>query len=276
MDALCVTGSMTIEQWIGLAATLDVDGLEFYGGFIGLGDHRRWAALRQMAASEGLVIPMLCCSPDFCHRDSVFRSREVARQKRWIDMTAALGGRYCRVLSGQRRPGIAREEGLALVADAIEECLVHARTCGITLTLENHYKDNYWTYPEFAQDLSSFKALIDRIDHPNFAINFDPSNALLIGDDPLEWLRSVASRVVTMHASDRYRTADASGGTAPSASSLRHGVIGEGLNDYEGIFALLRGKSRCRWVSIEDGLNGMDELRRSAAFLRRQLKVAWP
>ena len=41
MDQLCVDGSMTIRQWIELAATLDVDGLEFYTGFLELADPRR-------------------------------------------------------------------------------------------------------------------------------------------------------------------------------------------------------------------------------------------
>ena len=35
MDELCVTGTMTIRQWIELAATLDIDGLEFYHGLSG-------------------------------------------------------------------------------------------------------------------------------------------------------------------------------------------------------------------------------------------------
>ncbi len=52
----------------------------------------------------GKVIPMMCCSPDFTHPDAAFRAKEIAKQKRWIDMTHTLGGSYCRVLSGQRRP----------------------------------------------------------------------------------------------------------------------------------------------------------------------------
>ncbi len=282
MDALCVTGSMTLEQWIRLAATLDVDGVELYGGFLDLQDKARWPAYREMATQEGLAIPMLCCSPDFCHADVAFRQRQVIRQKYWIDMTAALGGHYCRVLSGQRRPGIGMEEGLALVADAIYECLEYAEKRGITLTLENHYKDNYWTYPEFAQSLDAFLALIDRIDHPSFGVNFDPSNALLIGEDPLVWLRRTAHHVVTMHASDRHlasgtlKQLQARAPEVGYASELSHGVIGQGLNDYDAIFALLRRESYCTWISIEDGLNGMAELRQSVEFVRSKMRVFWP
>ncbi len=38
MDPLVVDGTMTIRQWIDLAATLDIDGLEFYSGFLELKD----------------------------------------------------------------------------------------------------------------------------------------------------------------------------------------------------------------------------------------------
>ena len=69
MDALCLDGSMTIRQWIELAATLNVDGLEFYAGFLELAKASAWKESRQMAAEHHLPIPMLCCSPDFTHPD---------------------------------------------------------------------------------------------------------------------------------------------------------------------------------------------------------------
>jgi sugar phosphate isomerase/epimerase len=49
-----------------------------------------------------------------------------------------------------------------------------------------------------------FCGLVAAIRHPAFGVNYDQSNANLAGDDPLELLRRVSSRVVTMHASDRY------------------------------------------------------------------------
>ena len=34
MDELCIHKTMTVPQWIELASTLGVDGLEFYAGFM--------------------------------------------------------------------------------------------------------------------------------------------------------------------------------------------------------------------------------------------------
>ncbi len=50
----------------------------------------------------------------------------------------------------------------------------------------------------------SFVTLVDRVTADNFGVNYDPSNTYLAGEDPLELLRRVSSRVVTMHASDRF------------------------------------------------------------------------
>jgi sugar phosphate isomerase/epimerase len=110
MDALCVDGTMTVAQWIELAATLDVDGLEFYTGFLELRDRAAWEQSRALAEKHGLTIPMLCASPDFTHPDPAWRAEQIELQKGWIDMCAGLGGRFCRVLSGQRRIEVSREQ----------------------------------------------------------------------------------------------------------------------------------------------------------------------
>jgi sugar phosphate isomerase/epimerase len=282
MDPLCVDSSMSIREWIELAATLEVEGLEFYAGFLGLERPGACAEARRIAADHSLLIPMFCCSPDFTHPDPDFRRRQVELERRWIDMTVALGGRYCRVLSGQRRPEVSREEGLRYAAESIEACLPHAAAAGVTLVIENHYKDNYWQFPEFAQKMDLFCALVDRVRSPHFGVNYDPSNTFLAGEDPLELLRRVRGRVVTMHASDRYlaegtledlrREEDGAG----YARRLRHGTIGEGLNDYDAIFAELAAAGFDGWISIEDGVEGIGQLHRSVAFLKEKIRAHWP
>ncbi|HEY5747878.1 MAG TPA: sugar phosphate isomerase/epimerase family protein, partial [Chryseolinea sp.] len=204
MQALCKDGTMKVSEWIQLASALDIDGLEWYAGFLEMEKESNWPLFRRQVEDLGKVIPMMCCSPDFTHPDATFRSKEISKQKRWIDMTHTLGGSFCRVLSGQRRPELSIDEGVKLAADCIEECLPYAEQGNITLIIENHYKDDFWEYPEFAQKMDVFCKLVDRIHHPNFGVNYDPSNTFLAGEDPLELLYRVSDRVVTMHASDRY------------------------------------------------------------------------
>ncbi len=283
MHALCKDGTMTVSQWIELAVNLDIDGLEWYAGFLEMENESNWPHFRTQVEDYGKVIPMMSCSPDFTHPNKSFRDKEIVKQKRWIDMTHTLGGTYCRVLSGQRRPVLSLDEGVKLAAECIEACLPYAQERGITLILENHYKDDFWEYPEFAQKMDVFCKLVDRVQHPNFGVNYDPSNTYLAGEDPLELLYRVSNRVVTMHASDRYLKEgtiedlrNEEGGAAGYAKRLSHGEIGKGLNDYDAIFKELKRVGFNGWISIEDGVDGMEQLVRSVTFLRKKMVQYWP
>jgi sugar phosphate isomerase/epimerase len=195
-----------------------------------------------------------------------------------IEITAFFGGRFCRVLSGQRRPGLSREAGVEQVVRVIKSLLPVAEKNGVVLTMENHYKDNYWQYPEFAQKMDVFVEIVNRIESPWFGVNYDPSNTILAGEDPLELLEKVKHRVVSMHASDRFlksgtiedlRKEEDSVGYA---SRLSHGVVGRGLNDYDRIFSTLKSVGFNSWISIEDGMNGMEDLRESVRFLKEKIQ----
>ena len=276
MDQLCVHRTMTLVEWIELAAALGVDGLEFYSGFLE-DDEAFLQKVRAALERHNLAMPMLCCSPDFTQLDPVLLQKEIDLEKRMIEITAFFGGRFCRVLSGQRRPGLTRENGVAQVVRVIKGLLPFAEEHGVILTMENHYKDNYWRYPEFAQKIDVFVDIVEQIDSPWFGVNYDPSNTILAGEDPIELLELVKHRVVTMHASDRYlkigtiedlRKEENSVGYA---SRLSHGVIGKGMNDYDKILSTLHSVGFSSWISIEDGVDGMEELRESVCFLKTQI-----
>jgi sugar phosphate isomerase/epimerase len=262
---------------------LDIDGLEFYWGFTPHERPDEIKRLRALVASHDLSIPMMCYSPDFIKPDPAERRGEIGRARVAIATTAALGGSYCRVLSGQRLATVSIDEGVKLAAASIQELIPFAREHNVTLILENHYKDGFWQFPEFAQKMDVFLALLAAIPpSPNFGVNYDPSNAVIAGDDPIALLEAVKTRVVTMHASDRYFE----GGTAADlrkleahpqtgyAKILKHGVIGHGLNDYDKIFSILKSVGFNGWISIEDGEDvnvGIEHLRESAVFLRKKM-----
>ncbi|MFN7894442.1 MAG: sugar phosphate isomerase/epimerase family protein [Pirellula sp.] len=283
MHALCKDGSMKLAEWFQLASGLGVDGIEFYAGFLEMQDRANWHNVRQQVDQLGLRVPMMCCSPDFTHPDRHFREEQIAKQRYWIDMTSVMGGQFCRVLSGQRRPELSIEHGVKLAAECILECLPYAEERGITLIIENHYKDDFWEYPEFAQKMDVFCSLVNAVQHPHFGVNYDPSNAYIAGDDPIELLKRVSHRVVTMHASDRYLIEGTledlrreESGSAGYVKRLRHGEIGKGLNDYDAIFTELKRVGFDGWISIEDGVEGIEQLARSADFLRKKIAQYWP
>jgi len=272
-----VDGRMPFEQWIRDAPSLGGEGVEHYDGFFRSLEPTDVDPIARLMEQTGQITSMICFSPDFTHPDADERRRQVERQKAAIDLTARLGATHCRTLSGQRYPDLSRNEGIARTVDGISRSLEYAEKRGVTLCMENHYKDGTWHYPEFAQPEDIFLEIIERIDSPYFGVQYDPSNATVGGFDPVRFLEKVRHRVVTMHASDRYlapgatlddlRTQDGSTGYA---SALRHGETGKGLNDYDAIFRLLAGAGFDGWISVEAGLEGLDEIRRSVEFLRRK------
>ncbi len=286
LDKISHERAMSVFDWIEMAKSLDADGLEMYEGFFTSLEPVYLDSIRKALVDAGFEMPMLCCSPDFTHPDPAKRSSAIEYQKRMIEVAARLGGKgtVCRVLSGQRWPEVSREDGLRFASSAIIECIEHAKSLEVTLGIENHYKDGHWLYAEFAQKKDVFLDLLSRIPRsPSFGVQFDPSNAVVAGDDPVELLQLVADRVVSMHASDRYLVPGATlddlrkaEGTLGYSEILKHGVTGKGLNDFDAIFSILRRHNYSGWISIEDGMNGLEEMQESLLFLRKKVAEYWP
>ncbi len=280
LDDIIVHKTMTIFEWIEKASQLGVDGLEMYNLFFaGLGEADIDKVL-EMTGKLGLAIPMMCFSPDYTQPELRKRLEELEKQKKAIDLIVKLGGKFCRTLSGQNRPGLERKQAVGWCVEMIREAVAYAQDKGIVINIENHYKDGYWEYPEFALRSEVFLEIVEQIDSPFFGINFDPSNTIVAGEDPIALLQKIKTRVVSMHASDRYLK----GGSLADlrkfdldpvygyARAIQHGVIGHGLNDYDALWTILKEVGFNGWVSIEDGMNGMEELRQSADFLRSKIQ----
>ena len=277
---------MTVFDWIRMAEELDADGLEMYEGFFTSLDDAYIDSVGEAIRTAGFAMPMLCCSPDFTQPEVDARRRAVEHEAELIRVTRRLGGprAVCRVLSGQRRPEVSVEQGTEWVIECIERLLPVAREHNVVLGMENHYKDSFWKYPEFAQKKDVFLKIVNAIsDRQYFGVQFDPSNAIVAGDDPIDILLAVQDRVVSMHASDRFlaegttiadlRQTDGTLGYSPN---LRHGVTGKGLNNYPRIFEILAANRYSGWISIEDGMNGMEEMAESLAFLRKMVNRYFP
>jgi sugar phosphate isomerase/epimerase len=272
---------MSVFDWIKMARGLDADGLEMYEGFFTSLENGYIDSVGEAITSAGFAMPMLCCSPDFTQPNPADRARAVEHEAELIRVTRRLGGprAVCRVLSGQRRPEVRIEEGLDWVVACIQQLLPVARECDVVLGIENHYKDGFWKFPEFAQKKEVFLAILEAIpERIHFGVQYDPSNAIVAGDDPLDWLAAVQDRVVSMHASDRWLSEGTtlaelrqSDGTLGYSPNLKHGVVGKGLNDYPAIFEILAQNRYSGWISIEDGMNGLEEMAESLGFLRRMV-----
>lgn len=273
--------TMSILEWIDLAhENLTVDGLEMYERFFTSLEKSYLTQIVDAAHEAGFEIPMFICSPDFTHPNPDDRKRAIEYQIMMIEVAAFIGGEgvICRILSGQQRDEVSKMQGVEWVVEAIEEVLPVACEYNVVLGMENHYKDSQWENPEFALKMDIFLEIINAVnEYDCFGVQYDPSNAIVAGDDPIELLMLVKDRVVSMHASDRYfkdraipEKLNIHNGIGYE-SNLCHGVIGNGLNDYNEIFRILSEEKFNGWISIEDGLNGMEEMRESERFLRQMI-----
>ncbi len=269
---------MSLIEWIKQAADLDIEAVEMYDGFFRRRDEAELQEVLGAMEKTRLRTSMLCFSPDFTHPDSVERARQIQRQRGAIDLALKLGTPYCRTLSGQRHPETSLEDGMRWAVEGIRTSLEYAGPRRVILCMENHYKDGLWRYPEFAQRSEIFMRIIEQINSPYFGVQYDPSNAIVAGEDSVEFLQKVKHRVVTMQASDRYLKGNAkledlkqADGTLGYSANLCHGEIGKGLNDYDGIFTILREIEYSGWISVEDGVEGFDQMARSVEFLKRKI-----
>ena len=273
-DELC-RGDMDYVAWLRSAATLGGEGVEHYDGFFRSFRPTDVDPAIAAMAETGQISSMLCFSPDFTSEDAGERARQVQRQRDAIDLAVRLGTRFCRTLSGQAWPGLSRRDGIARTVEGLQRSIDYAESRGVILCLENHYKDGTWRYPEFAQPEDIFLEILERVDSPRLGVQYDPSNAIVGGYDPIRFLEKVLPRVVTMHASDRSLAPGATlddlketDGAVGYSDKLRHGEVGKGLIDYDAVFTILARAGFSGWISIEDGINGLDELERSVTFLK--------
>src|SRR4029453_1565103 len=165
--------SMSVFECIEVAKQLDADGLEMLDGFFTSLEPGYLDSVAEAIHAAGFVMPMLCCSPGFTHPDADYRKREADREANLIRIAHRLGrpGVVCRVLSGQRHPGVSRAQGLECAILGIESVLPVAREYCVILGLENHYKDSFWKYPEFAQKQDVFLELVNAIPaRPHFGV----------------------------------------------------------------------------------------------------------
>ena len=123
-DAI-VERRMTVFQWIDHAGSLELDGAELYPKFLDSFDSAYLKKVRSAAASRGLELPMFCNSPNFTQPDPADRKKEIERTREMFRVTAELGGKYCRVLSGLRSPQMTKALVMSIpvigtfVADAL-------------------------------------------------------------------------------------------------------------------------------------------------------------
>ena len=254
--------TMTLFDWLDVAATLGVSGTEIHNRTLPGYEPQEVDRVREEIEARRLRVSQVTTAPDFTHPDPDYREAQLKQVRADIDVAAALGATCVRLTAGQAHPGVRREDGIRWVMDSFERLLRYAEGKGVYLAYENHYKDYFWQYPDFSQRAEVFLEIVRRMRGSGLRVNFDTSNQVMVGEDPMAVLLEVRDLVVHVHCSDRVRPGE-----------YQHAPAGEGVVDFPRIFAALHDAGYQGWLSVEyNGTEGLDGLRRGIDYVRRTWK----
>jgi sugar phosphate isomerase/epimerase len=184
-----VKKSMTLDDFVALASTFDVDAVEptsYYFPEPATPEYCR--ALRRHAFLQGLSISGTAVRNTFTHPPGATLDREIDHVKRWIDLAAELHAPSIRIFAGDLQKGTSEEDARKWCVAAIHRALEHAASRGITLALENH--------GGIVATPAQLLAIVRAVNSPWFGVNLDTGN--FHGPDPYADLALLAPYAVVV------------------------------------------------------------------------------
>ncbi|MFA4016772.1 MAG: hypothetical protein RUDDFDWM_001883 [Candidatus Fervidibacterota bacterium] len=261
IDSMVESRQPSLESLFQQAVEFGLSFVELHYSMLPAYDRKTLNAVCDLLSRYGIGVSQLTCAPDFVHPDESVRLKELEQMKTMVEVARVIGARGVRVTAGCLHEGVSVADGINWAVECINRLLDFSEPRGIKLGLENHYKDRLWKKVDFAFQPAVFLELFHRLEETPIGINFDASNPLMVGEDPLTILREVKHKVWHMHASDRV------------VGSYQHTVVGEGDVNYDAIMAELASIGYYGFISLEDGNPIGDEgTRRSLSFLRRKIE----
>ena len=165
---LLKAGKMTMEDVIGKAVELGIEGVDMTGYWFKSTEPAYLASLRHLAHKNGVCFSGAATGASTVQADAAKRAQVLEEIKKWTDVTEALGAPHLRVFAGKLPPGATLQQGIEWTVDTLKAACEYAGKKGITLGLENH--------EGITQNADVCLELVHRIDSPHFGINLDITN----------------------------------------------------------------------------------------------------
>jgi sugar phosphate isomerase/epimerase len=255
------SGQMPLEEWLDFAAELGLDGVECGPLLVKPLGPAEPAEFRRLAEARGLAVSNFTGYTDFTQPDPAGREREVAAARESLRIALEVGAPSFRALTGQRRAGVDVERGVRWVVEGLRAVAGDARRLGIQVNVENHTKAFTWTDFDFAMQAEVFLDVIAGLGDSPVGVQYDCANPFVSGDDALDLLERVKSRVRYVHLNDVARP-----------GVFEFVPVGSGLAPVRETLAVLRDAGYDGWVSVEEASRtGKDGFRSAVAFARRCL-----
>lgn len=235
------SGLMPLEEWLDFAAGLGLDGVECGPLLIQPLGPVSPHEFRKQAELRGLAVSNYTGYSDFTHPNREDRERELEAMRAGIAVAKALGAPSLRVLTGQRRPGVSRSEGVAWIVECIRRAAEEADRSGLRLNLENHTKAFTWEDFDFAMQGEIFLEILERLKDAPVGVQFDIANPLVAGEDPVALFEKVRDRIGYVHVNDVARP-----------GVFEFVAAGDGIAPVSRVLMELRGLGYQGWLGIEE------------------------
>jgi sugar phosphate isomerase/epimerase len=183
--------------------------------------------------------------------------------RRVLDLAAEIG---CPLVMSDEGPVPAEwmplERGFDLLCTSLDAVIAHAQARGVRFAIELH--NALTTRPEYLQ------RLLARYGRAELSVNFDTGNSFLAGNDPVAFVRAVASRVAHVHVKDIPASQLPVRGTV---TGTRVGVtVGAGVVDLDGIVGVLAAAGYGGVLSVE--CDTLEQAAASRPVLTRMIEQA--
>ena len=193
-------GEMTLSDWLDLAASWELDGVELTSYYFTSETPKYMNDLKAKAFRLGLDVAATSVGNSFCKAAAEERAGQVADVKRWIDHSLELGSPCLRVFAGGKPKDADRKRDFGFVVECLKECCDHAGSRGVFLALENH---GYLT-----ETATEVLAILDAVNHEWLGLNLDTGNFIR---EPYKCMEAVMPKVLTTHAKTEVHTEDGKG-----------------------------------------------------------------
>jgi sugar phosphate isomerase/epimerase len=178
-------------------------------------------------AAVGAHIPML-------YPDEAKRRESIDFVKGCADLAVDMGTRYIHILSGPLAANTSREEAWTWFVEAVREIVEHAAQRDVEVGIEAIAGHLFCSAADYA-------ALESALPGVPFKVNFDPSQIIVQGADPMEIVERFAHKIAHVHMKD-------GSGRYPD---FAFPPLGRGAIDFDALVARLREKGYDGALSVE-------------------------
>jgi sugar phosphate isomerase/epimerase len=179
---------MTLDDFIDLAAALDLDAVELTAYYFPRTTPDYLAHLKGRCTRLGLDVSGTAVGNNFCVADPAALKKQIDSVKEWTEHSARLGAKTMRIFAGNVAKGDDADKARARCVAAIQEACDHAAKFGVYLALENH--------GGITGTLEQILALVKAVKHEWFGVNLDTGN--FHTDDPYGDLEKLVPYAVTV------------------------------------------------------------------------------